>query len=119
VSKKRKIKALKTLIQHAWIHSGYPNCGYAQMTTEQKKLYCKVIRVSFTGSEEFFERKRREDPGPCGGIEERLRRLRRRCDERRTPWPGDPEAPPREPEEKHDNDRAKNRPKARQVDSGA
>ena len=47
MSKKRKIKALKTLIQHAWIHSDYPNCGYAQMTTEQKKLYCKVVGVSY------------------------------------------------------------------------
>jgi hypothetical protein len=24
---------LEKLIHHAWIHSGYPDCGYAQMTT--------------------------------------------------------------------------------------
>lgn len=40
---RKKNKRLKQLLKHAWVHSGYPDCGYRQMTTEQKKLYCKVI----------------------------------------------------------------------------
>lgn len=35
---------LKGLIRHAWIHSGYPNCGYLEMTTEQKATYDAVIK---------------------------------------------------------------------------
>ena len=31
------------LIWHAWIHSGYSDCGYAQMTTRQKTLFDSVI----------------------------------------------------------------------------
>jgi len=31
------------LIWHAWVHSGYSDCGYAQMTTEQKALFDSVI----------------------------------------------------------------------------
>lgn len=34
---------LKGLIHHAWIHSGYPDCGYDKMTTEQRRLYRAVI----------------------------------------------------------------------------
>ncbi len=30
---------LAELIQHCWVHSGYQNCGYEQMTSEQKFLY--------------------------------------------------------------------------------
>jgi hypothetical protein len=44
---KPKRKELKALIRHAWIHSGYPSCGYGQMTTEQKKLFCKVVGHDF------------------------------------------------------------------------
>ncbi len=31
------------LIWHAWVHSGYADCGYAQMTREQKALFDSVI----------------------------------------------------------------------------
>ncbi len=34
---------LRDLIGHAWVHSGYLDCGYAQMTTEQKALFDSVI----------------------------------------------------------------------------
>jgi hypothetical protein len=34
---------LRDLIQHCWVHSGYQDCGYGQMTTEQKRLYREVI----------------------------------------------------------------------------
>ena len=34
---------LKKLVKHCWIHTAYPNCGYDQMTTEQKRLYDKII----------------------------------------------------------------------------
>ena len=27
------------LLHHTWIHSGYRNCGFDQMTTEQKTLF--------------------------------------------------------------------------------
>lgn len=36
-------EALRDLIVHCWIHSGYPNCGYSQMTAEQKQLYDSVL----------------------------------------------------------------------------
>lgn len=34
---------LRSLIKHCWVHSGYQDCGYKQMTSEQKALYDKVI----------------------------------------------------------------------------
>jgi hypothetical protein len=34
---------LKDLIHHAWIHSGYRDCGFDKMTTEQRRLYRAVI----------------------------------------------------------------------------
>lgn len=34
---------MREIIQHCWIHSGYHNCGYQQMSSEQKKLYDSVI----------------------------------------------------------------------------
>jgi hypothetical protein len=39
----REVKALKDLVQHCWVHSGYKDCGFNQMTTEQKRLYCATI----------------------------------------------------------------------------
>lgn len=38
-----RIRALEDLVRHCWVHSGYTNCGYDQMTTEQKDLYTAVI----------------------------------------------------------------------------
>ena len=35
---------LRDLVGHCWIHSGYRDCGYVQMTTEQKALYDAVKR---------------------------------------------------------------------------
>ncbi len=40
---KDEAEALRELIRHACIHSGYRNCGYQQMTTEQKALYCQTV----------------------------------------------------------------------------
>lgn len=37
------VEALRGLIQHCWVHSGYLDCGYLHMTTEEKALYNKVI----------------------------------------------------------------------------
>ena len=34
-----RVKALKDLVLHCWIHSSYKNCGFKQMTKEQKRLY--------------------------------------------------------------------------------
>lgn len=34
---------LKDLVHHAWIHSGYRDCGFDKMTTEQRRLYRAVI----------------------------------------------------------------------------
>lgn len=39
-----EIDRLRGLIHHAWIHGAYPDCGYDQMTTEQKALYDAVLR---------------------------------------------------------------------------
>lgn len=41
-----KKKDLKDLIRHCAIHSGYQNCGYLQMTTEQKALYDRINKRS-------------------------------------------------------------------------
>lgn len=37
----------KELILHMWVHEGYEDNGYLQMSTEQKKLYCKIIGAKF------------------------------------------------------------------------
>lgn len=37
-----KKKDLKSLVRHCRIHSGYQDCGYMQMTTEQKALYDRI-----------------------------------------------------------------------------
>lgn len=34
-----EIEMLRELIVHCWIHIGYRDCGFEQMTTEQKVLY--------------------------------------------------------------------------------
>lgn len=39
----RENNRLRELIGHAWLHSAYKNCGYRQMTTEQKALYDAVV----------------------------------------------------------------------------
>lgn len=36
------IAKLERLIRHTWVHSGYPKCGYNQMTTEEKRLFDKI-----------------------------------------------------------------------------
>ena len=33
---------LRDLVKHAWVHSNYANCGYRQMTTEQKRLFDSI-----------------------------------------------------------------------------
>lgn len=40
-----QVKKLRSLVGHCWIHSGYPDCGYLQMTTEEKALYDQVKRL--------------------------------------------------------------------------
>lgn len=40
-------KDLIQLIRHAWVHTAYADCGFMQMTTEQKKLYCKIVGDTF------------------------------------------------------------------------
>jgi hypothetical protein len=41
-----EVRQLKDLIVHCWMHSGYKDCGYAQMTTEQKELYDATIEAA-------------------------------------------------------------------------
>ena len=36
------IKSLIDLIGHCWVHSGFIDCGYDQMTTDQKRLYDEI-----------------------------------------------------------------------------
>lgn len=50
----RREKDLRGLIRHAWVHSGYRDCGYKQMTTEQKKLYCEINEQDFVARQEFL-----------------------------------------------------------------
>lgn len=37
------LAALKDLICHAWVHTGYRDCGYDQMTTAQRALYNTIV----------------------------------------------------------------------------
>jgi len=39
-----EIRELKRLIVHCWIHSGYQNCGYDQMTTEERALFDSITK---------------------------------------------------------------------------
>lgn len=34
-----EIKALKDLIRHMWVHSGYKDCGRRQMDSDERELY--------------------------------------------------------------------------------
>lgn len=34
---------LRDLVEHCWIHSGYPDCGYGKMASEQKGAYDECI----------------------------------------------------------------------------
>lgn len=38
-----QIEKLRELVVHCWVHSSYFNCGYDQMTTEQKAMYDKLL----------------------------------------------------------------------------
>lgn len=40
---KEERDACRDLVHTMWIHSGYPDCGYGQMTTPQKALYLHII----------------------------------------------------------------------------
>lgn len=40
-----EIERLRDLMIHAMIHSGYRNCGYNQMTTEQKAFYDEILET--------------------------------------------------------------------------
>jgi hypothetical protein len=39
-----ELQRLRALIKHAWIHDSYRNCGFDQMTSEQKDLYNKIVK---------------------------------------------------------------------------
>lgn len=38
-----ELKALKDLIHHMWIHSGYENCGFRKMCERQRALYTALL----------------------------------------------------------------------------
>ena len=40
----QEIEKLKCLVIHIYIYSGYENCGYSQMTSEQKCLYDQIVK---------------------------------------------------------------------------
>lgn len=40
---KDEILALKNLIMHCSIHSGYPQCGYRKMDSDERELFDAVI----------------------------------------------------------------------------
>ena len=44
IDHKTEIRNLSDLVVHCWVHSGYQNCGYKQMTTRQKEFYDETIR---------------------------------------------------------------------------
>ncbi len=38
-----EVEALRELVRHCWVHSGYPDCGRREMTTAQKALYDEIV----------------------------------------------------------------------------
>lgn len=52
-ARRKLLKALKQLVRHCCIHSGYTSCGYLQMTTEQKALY---DWINGRGRPNFYDR---------------------------------------------------------------
>ena len=42
------VNELNEMVLHCWVHSGYENCGFKQMTSKQKNLY-----DSLTGYNDF------------------------------------------------------------------
>lgn len=57
-----EIEKLRQLISHCWVHSGYPQCGYLQMTTEQKQMYCEIIGAQFTPLSPKFQEPAEDNP---------------------------------------------------------
>ncbi|MDB4261341.1 hypothetical protein N9878_00600 [bacterium] len=56
-----EIEKLRDLINHAAIHTNYPQCGYLQMTTEQKKLFDETaIRESEKANCEYCKKMKKE-----------------------------------------------------------
>jgi hypothetical protein len=43
-SDKAKIRELRNLVRHCWVHSGYRDCGYRHMSSRMRDLYNRVIR---------------------------------------------------------------------------
>jgi hypothetical protein len=37
-----QVKRLRELVRHCWVHSGYENCGYKQMGSDERQLYDEV-----------------------------------------------------------------------------
>lgn len=37
-----RVKLLEDLVRHCWVHSGYRNCGYSQMSSELKALFDEI-----------------------------------------------------------------------------
>ena len=31
------------IVRHAWVHSGYPDCGYDKMTAKQRERYDQLV----------------------------------------------------------------------------
>lgn len=40
------IRQLESLVFHCQIHSGYPNCGYNQMESDQKEIYDGIVATN-------------------------------------------------------------------------
>jgi hypothetical protein len=40
----RHSRELRGLVHHCWLHAAYGDCGFDQMTTEQKAVYREAIR---------------------------------------------------------------------------
>jgi hypothetical protein len=36
-------RALRDLVTHVWLHSGYPRCGYKHMSTPEKRLFDSIV----------------------------------------------------------------------------
>jgi uncharacterized protein YdcH (DUF465 family) len=40
---RQQLAEAEKLVRHCWVHTGYPDCGSQQMTTEQRDRYLRII----------------------------------------------------------------------------
>ena len=57
---RKTVRDLRELIRHMWVHNGYGRNGYRQMTTEQKRLFDRIVGNTMSIDETLDVLKRME-----------------------------------------------------------